>query len=411
MLQRIKQFYKLSKYTGISYRQENDQDIFRCCTVELDKDKLEILDTTTSLDWEEFATRKDKQWPVALHLESRQILFKEYMGQVVDEETIKSIFPSYDADRFYVQQLQGTDRTWLAFVRKDYIANLLERFKEAGYLITTLFVGPFVLDNILGQLNSYEHRYIIDRHRIEIDATQAKWQHYDYNDAHASQFVVKVGDQPIKQEYVLAYASAFSALMDTYVEDYSVDVPSVKKTLETVQEKKKFKTNALFFVGLFFALLLINTLLFSHYYQDNEDLSNRVNTQQSTVKDLGKIEEDIKLNENLITQLGWNGGVSKAWLLDQIGISIRNFNSINLEQIQINPQQKGLGNTLIQQPQFILIKGSCPSLNILNEWIREIKNNTWIMKVNIEEYGNKQVGETNDAFTLKIEYNDQVEGN
>lgn len=40
-----------------------------------------------------------------------------------------------------------------------------------------------------------------------------------------------------------------------------------------------------------------------------------------------------------------------------------------------------------------------------------LKDYKWIEKVNIEEYGSKQVGRTSEAFTLKIEYNDQVEGN
>lgn len=411
MLQRLKQYYQLSHYLGISYRQEADKEYFYCCKIKLNKDQLDIEQTKDCVDWEQLTAQADKQTPVALHIDSRQILFKEHKGQYADEEALKNIFPSYDPERFYIQQLVGADRSWVAFVRKDYITALIQRFKQAGFTITAIFIGPFVLDPILAQLNSYEHRYTIGKHFIEIDPNKVKWSNYVYSDTQASPFVIKVGDQPIKQEYVMAYAAAFTALMETELSDYGLAVPSVTAALETAKEEKKFKNNLLAFIGVFFFLLLINALLFNSYYTDNERLSSRVNTQQSTVKDLGKLEQEIKINEKLISELGWNGGVSKAWLLDRLAASMRNFNSINLTQIQINPSQKVRGNNLVQYPQTILVKGSCLSLNVLNEWIRGLKDLNWIEKVNIEEYGSKQVGETSEAFTLKIEYNDQVEGN
>jgi len=411
MLERLKQFYQLSQYLGISYRQEGDQEIFRCCTIQRTKDSLEIENTVTYLGWEKLSAVKDKLVPVSLHIDSRQVLFKEYTGQIVDDESIKNIFPSYDADRFFKQELQGKDRSWYAFVRKDYVANLIQRFLQEGFIIISVSIGPFILDHILAQLNSYENRYTLDKHFIEIDADKETWKHYSYSDTHTSTFAIKVGDQPIKQEYVMAYAAAFSALMAKDLQDYSLAEPTVKDAFVTAIEKKKFKTNLLIFIGVFFFLLMVNALLFNMYYTENESLGNRVSTQQSTVKDLGKIEQEIKTNEELITQIGWNGGVSKAFLLDKIGASMRNFSSINLTQIQINPQQKVSGTKTVQYPQVLLIKGTCLSLNILNEWIRGLKDYKWIEKVNIEEYGSKQVGETSEAFTLKIEYNDQVEGN
>ncbi|MNE10227.1 hypothetical protein D3C80_1029310 [compost metagenome] len=140
-------------------------------------------------------------------------------------------------------------------------------------------------------------------------------------------------------------------------------------------------------------------------------MEGRVNTQQNTVKDLDKLEDQIRDNEHLLADLGWNGGISKAWLLDQIGYSIRQYAQIALTQIQINPQIKGLGSNIIQKPDQILIQGTSPTLEILNLWLRELKNNPWITKVSIEEYGNKQQGETLDAFTIKINYNDGVERN
>ncbi|MGJ1457872.1 MULTISPECIES: hypothetical protein [Sphingobacterium] len=411
MLNRIKEKYRLNTCVGVSLRQDSAGLSIRCCKVKLEKDQLEIEDTWEIDDCELIANNKYKDTPVALHLDSRQILIKETALMDLDEERLKSIFPSYDADRFYHGQLQGESKQWVAFVRKDYIVEMIDRFAVSGYQVIKVFIGPFVLDAILGQINSYGDAYTFDGHSIRIGAENKQWQEYRYGQEFESRFALKIGDHPIKSQYVTAYAIAFSALMADYIPEYGLLIPEVEEQRQSWLEKQKFNVNLLILVAVFFLLLLVNTFLFSHYYQENMALGDRVSSQQSTVQDLGKLEGEIKSNEQLLAELGWNGGVSKAWLLDQIGYSIRQFTQISLAQIQVNPQSKGLGNTVIQQADQIIIKGNSPTLEMLNLWLRELKNNPWIAKVSIEEYGNKQQDETMDAFTIKINYNDKVEGN
>jgi hypothetical protein len=411
MLNRIKEKYRLNTCVGVSLRQDSAGLSIRCCKVKLEKDQLEIEDTWEVDDWELIANNKYKDTPVALHLDSRQILIKETAPMDLDEERLKSIFPSYDAERFYHGQLQGESKQWVAFVRKDYIVEMIDRFAVSGYQVIKVFIGPFVLDAILGQINSYGDAYTFDGHSIRIGAENKQWQEYRYGQEFESRFALKIGDHPIKAQYVTAYATAFSTLMADYVPEYGLLIPEVEEQRQSWLEKQKFNVNLLILGAVFFLLLLVNTFLFSHYYQENMALGDRVSNQQSTVQDLGKLEGGIKSNEQLLAELGWNGGVSKAWLLDQIGYSIRQFTQISLAQIQVNPQSKGLGNTVIQQADQIIIKGNSPTLEMLNLWLRELKNNPWIAKVSIEEYGNKQQDETMDAFTIKINYNDKVEGN
>ncbi|MGJ1404170.1 hypothetical protein ACR79N_00545 [Sphingobacterium siyangense] len=411
MLNRIKEKYRLNACLGISFRQDASSLSFRYCKVKLEKDQLEIEDTWEVDDWELITNNKYKDTPIALHLDSRQILIKETAPMDLDEERLKSIFPSYDADRFYHGQLQGESKQWVAFVRKDYIVEMIDRFAVCGYQVIKVFVGPFVLDAILGQINSYGDAYTFDGHSVNVSSEDKRWQDYRFGPEFESRFALKIGDHPIKAQYVTAYAVAFSALMAGYVPEYGLLIPEVEEQRQSWLEKQKFNVNLLIIIAVFFLLLLANTFLFSHYYQENMALEDRVSSQQSTVQDLGKLEGGIKSNEQLLAELGWNGGVSKAWLLDQIGYSIRQFMQISLAQIQVNPQSKGLGNTVIQQADQIIIKGNSPTLEMLNLWLRELKNNPWIAKVSIEEYGNKQQDETMDAFTIKINYNDKVEGN
>ncbi|MCW8311114.1 hypothetical protein K7A41_07760 [Sphingobacterium sp. InxBP1] len=411
MLAWIKEKYRLHSCIGISLRQEGEALSFRCCKVRLDKQQLEIEETWEVADWELLSNSKNQMIPVALHLESRQILIKESTTLFQDQDQLRTIFPSYDAARFYSVQFRGDTTNWIAFVRKDFVSDILDRLDTAGYQVIKLFIGPFLLDNILEQLNSYSNEYYFDRHAIHINAESRQWQRYQWANSFESRFALKIGDHPIKPQFVTAYAAAFSTLMADYIGDLSLAVPKVEEQRQLWLEKQKFKNNLALLTGALFLLLLINTFLFSHYYQENQDLESRVSTQQSTQKDLGKLEAEIKQNEQLLSQLGWNGGVSKAWLLDQIAYTIRQYTQITLSQVQINPQTKALGNAVLQQPDQIVVKGNSPTLEMLNLWLRELKNNPWITKVSIEEYGNKQHDDTLDAFTIKINYNDQVEGN
>ncbi|MNK32655.1 hypothetical protein D3C87_511190 [compost metagenome] len=411
MLNRIKAKYRLNNCIGISFRQEADSLSFRCCRVRLEKDNLEIEETWEAADWETLEGKKIKDIPLILHLDARQILIKESLNNDLGDDQLKSIFPSYDSTRFYTAKLNGEGKSWIAFVRKDYISEILDRFVVLGYQIVSVFIGPFVLDNILAQINDYGTEYTFDTHSIQLVGENKHWLNYRSGKEFTSRFALKIGDHPIKEQFLMAYAVAFSALMIGYVNDYSLAIPHVNEQREIWLEKRKFKLNFIALAAILFLLLLINTFLFTHYYEQNQKLEGRVNTQQNTVKDLDKLEDQIRDNEHLLADLGWNGGISKAWLLDQIGYSIRQYAQIALTQIQINPQIKGLGSNIIQKPDQILIQGTSPTLEILNLWLRELKNNPWITKVSIEEYGNKQQGETLDAFTIKINYNDGVERN
>lgn len=410
MLDRIKEKYRLNTCIGISLRQEFDGLSFRCCKVSLEKESLDIEDTWSLSDWEQLTNTKYQDIPVVLHLDAKQILIKETAVSNLDEDGLKSIFPSYDTARFYHAGLQGESKQWIAFVRKDYIMELVGQFQSLGYPIIKVFIGPFVLDTVLGQINSYTDEYSFDGHLIAVGENK-KWLRYQSGKEYENRFALKIGNHPIKPQYLTAYAIAFSTLMADYVPEYGLLIPEIEEQRQNWLQKQKFKVNLVVLVAVFFLLLLINTFLFSHYYQENMSLEGRVSNQQSTVKDLGKLEGGIKDDEQLLAELGWNGGVSKAWLLDQIGYSIRQFTQISLSQVQVNPQSKGLGNSVIQQADQIVIKGNSPTLEILNLWLRELKNNPWILKVSIEEYGNKQQDETLDAFTIKINYNDKVEGN
>ena len=411
MLDQLKDKYRLDRCLGISLRQEADALSFRCCTVHLKKEHLDIASTWENTGWESLKNDKNKELPIALHLDARQILIKESSYARLDEEQLKELLPSYDAARFYHSFMPGEGTNWIAFVRKDYITEILGKFEALGYQVVKVFIGPFVLDGILGQINTYDHEFTFDRLNIRLNEETKQWQHFQSGHEFDNRFVLKIGDHPIKQQYLTAYAAAFATLMNDYVADYAVDVPEVAECYQSWLEKQKFKINLIVIVAVLFMLLLINSLLFSHYYQENQNLENQVSSQQSTVKDLGKLESEIKTNEQLLADLGWNGGVSKAWLLDQIGYSIRHYTQISLSQIQINPQAKGLGNILIQQTDQITVKGNSPSLEMLNLWIRELKNNPWVVRISIEEYGNKQQDDPIDRFTIKINYNDQVEGN
>lgn len=411
MLARIKEKYRLHTCWGISLRQEGETLSFRCCKLRLDRQQLEIEDSLEVDDWESLPNKKNEAVPVALHLEARQILIKESTAPIRDDDQLRSIFPSYDPARFYSIQLRGETTSWVALVRRDYVLDILDRFSAAGYPVIKVFIGPFLLDNILEQLNTYSTEYKFDGHAIQIHAESRLWQQYQWDRTIESPFALKVGDHPIKPHFVSAYAAAFSTLMADFVTDYSLAVPEVEEQRQLWLEKQKFKNNLILIVGGLFLLLLINTFAFNHYYQENQDLEGQVSTQQTTEKDLGKLEAGIKQNEQLLAELGWNGGVSKAWLLDQIAYSIRQYTQITLSQIQINPQIKGPGNVMLQQPDQMIIKGNSPTLEMLNLWLRELKNNPWITGVSIEEYGNRQQDDTLDAFTIKINYNDQVEGN
>lgn len=354
--------------------------------------------------------------PVALLLQGKGVLLKTVpKGQLTDnpEAAIQQVFPAYTAQDFYLSVHHGAEQSWVALVRREPLDALVHSLLDAGVNLVQIAVGPFVLDGILQQLNVYNRMYVFDGHRIEVNA-EGDWLTYDYDVENRSKYKTKVGTKHIEQEFLPAYAMAFHMLMGDWVTDFSIAQDDLIYRLDEAKERIKFKNNSLLVLGAVFLLLLISTVLYSSYTNENQLLEGQVGSQQLSGREVKEQTKKTVRYEQLLKELGWNGGISKAWLLDQLGRSLDKHGAIQLTGIQINPapeRKRGGKEKVADRRNVMVLTGRCVSLDGLNAWGRTLDHLAWVQHQHMVRFGKSQAyGDDKHIFQLEIGFGYEGDG-
>lgn len=416
ILDRFKDLYAFQGIIGLDISLD-DPITYKGIRIQKKNNAITIQDYNDFLSIEKVKeyTSKYKNNSVSLLLSGKGVLVKSVLTTdkyFLSEDEIRLSFPSYSKEQYYVSQFKGIQRIWLAIVKRQLLDNLLIKLEENAIKPIQVFIGPFLFSNILKQLNVYSQVYVFSKHYIEID-NKGNWLDYSFSSEHINKFNLKVGDRLIKQEYLPAYATAFSTLMHDYVDHISLELPKTTFLFEEAKAKIKFKTNGVILLAVMFVLLLINMLLFNHLYQNNQQLQSNLSTQNVSDKQYEEISKLTIEYESLLNVLGWNGGISKAVLLEQIGLSLQNFPNITLTKIVVNPQIESKKGQLLDETgnhrKTIRLSGRAHSLESLNSWVKSLNRQEWIKTVHISKFGKSEGYDEKDyLFNLDIIFNHEL---
>ncbi|GGH16457.1 hypothetical protein FAZ19_05775 [Sphingobacterium alkalisoli] len=409
-MEAIRKHYRIPAAIGISATLGSEADTYALSHLRFGKEGIDLVSTESFAQLEDLASYcpAEPATPVSLYLEGKGILVKEIPRTADtkwDEELISQIFPHFSADKFYYSYLEGTEYFWVAIAKRDRVDGILLQLEERQIAVVQLFIGPFVFDAILKQVNTYNKHYLFAGHAIQTDE-EGVWNAYRYDIQQQAKFQLKVGNRPIDAQYIGSYAAAFNTLMHEFVSDRSLSIDRLTERFQEALAKIQFKNNGLLLLATTFILLVLSTVLYSYYYSENEVLSARTTQQASSQKDVEQLQQEIAQQDSVLKELGWNGGVSKTWLLDQLGVSLNEAPYVSLTDIRINPQperRRGAKVSTQDNRNKIVLKGKCATLDGLNQWVRKLNQEPWVDQVQITQFTESQVfDDEQQVFSLEI---------
>lgn len=409
-MEAIRKYYRIPAVIGISVTLGTETDTYALSHLRFGKEGIDLFKTASFSQLEDMESYclAEPTAPVSLYLEGKGILVKEIprtANATWNEELISQIFPHFSADKFYYSYLEGTEYFWVAIAKRDRIDDILLQLEERQVPVVQLFIGPFVFGAILKQVNTYNKHYLFAGHSIQTDE-DGVWNAYRYDVQQQAKFQLKVGNRPIEAQYIGSYAAAFNTLMHEFVIDRSLSIDRLTHRFQEALGRIRFKNNGLLLLSTTFILLVLSTVLYSYYYSENEVLSARTTQQASSQKDAEQLQQEIAQQELILKDLGWNGGVSKSWLLDQLGISLNESPYISLTDIRINPlpeRKRGTKESTQDNRNKIVLKGKCATLDGLNQWVRKLNQQQWVDQVQITQFTESQTfDDDQQVFSLEI---------
>lgn len=324
---------------------------------------------------------------IAISLTGKGILTKRVEGEgELNAQRISEVFPNFKPESFYVQQFAGNDCVFISVVRRDQLGSLLETLGERKQNLLCVTLGPFTVNHILSQINTYGQEFSFAGHRI-IYTKDFRWLDYKPIPGVVSEFPIKIDQEKLSEEFLIAYSTAFQLLLHPRLDAVELSVDEVSDRLEEFTQRQVFHFRLVGVLGFFFVVLLLNFVVLNTYRSENESLYTRVNLQSSSAENLQLLEKRTAQQKENLRLLGWHRGLPFSWIIDQVSsdmpatVELTEFSVSPLIQVQNNSERKER-----YQSGQINIKGFTGDPTAVNDWIYRLKSREWVQQVQMQRF-------------------------
>ncbi len=390
MFEKLKnnKFFSHKRYAliGISFE---DIPKYEVLIVEKEKEVLNVVSTFSGLDYDDVKVKVGVDIPLLLNFSGKGIVNKKVNA---DGNYLKEVLFNVSAQDFFIFDVLQGKHKFVSIVRKQLLTDCFARFKSDNYIVVDYSVGPFI--SVL--LNALVHKDTITSNQVNLSFIDNELQDFQKTTNTEDSFVV-LGKDKI---YPLQIPLIATLLNHNYPAEFiSYDQSVLGDNVSELKLKKMFNS-AVVFVGLFFLLsLLISYALLQHYntkFIGYESQLYNLNHTYNRVKKLEKEREDKKL----ILQ---ESGVLKQNFLSYYIFKITDSipDEITLNSLKVNPNVKKIKN--LEKIEFstntILIQGNSISSFSVNQWVKQLKKEEWVLKIEILDFSKHRTKER--EFTLK----------
>lgn len=402
----LRAHYRIGQAAGISINlQANGKMAIHACSVVVKDNKLDIDKKFTDLeninDLKKYLPQKTL---VSINLFGKGILQKQVDRlDEINANTFAQILPNGNPEDFYIQNFVSGESSFVSIIRKAEADKWIDAVKNLRFTPLSFSLGPFPVQQVIEQLNFYDDDIVFDGHVIKRNASN-EWIGYNFAAGLVAGFPLKVSTEGINENLILPYAAAFQLALSPDIELIHADVGSLQAQLDKELDNKKLRVKGFLVLVAFFVLLLINFIAFSWLTATNDELSEQLSVSAKSVNDMEGITEEIKTKEALLKTLGWDDGLNKAALIDQLASLLPD--DIRLLEMGLNPIDGAATRTqrsISFYDRTIRLVGSSQSILPVNEWMARIKTLQWVKTTQMESYVfNSELG--SGQFTITLTY-------
>ncbi|WP_212003301.1 hypothetical protein [Chitinophaga sp. HK235] len=330
-----------------------------------------------------------KDIPVALNISGKGILHRPASNDKAN------IIPGMNENDFYFQPFSCKDQQEVALVRQQQLDEMISLFSDNGYKVVGAGIGLSYSAGLSAHIKT-ERGAAVNTTTFSLQLARQELTGYTSMQEAGPSIIhpeILIGDQSVKSNLLPAFAVAAHALLDGFQDGLIIQ--------ETISgNKKELRYQRLFnFVGVgsltvIFLILLINFLLFQHYYTLAQQTSNNHELYQKKLNNFDTLQQQIHKKEQFLETIGWTKQTIISEIADKIAMSVPE--EVTLQTLTIFPlsdQTKG-GDMPRFQKDTVLVGGTCNTPWLLNDWINDLQQTDIIASAKLLTYWYKKEDET-----------------
>lgn len=385
----LERFYQIDTAAGLAIHiHPNGSYMVNGCSIRVKGTQLDIEKKITGKEsLKEIVKELPPNSIISLNVTGKGILTK--IIELVNENEspeFAAILPVADQSDYYRQDFKSGNRLFISLIRKTEADRWITQLRAIGFNVFLFSLGPFVVDQILPQLNNYSDTLIFDGHEVAL-SNKKQWVKYAFSQGKKAAFPFKVESERMDDRLLLPYAGAFQLALHNRLTVINANAIEIDDARDSWMQKRKLKVQGVTLLMAFFVLLLINFLAFNHFYAENLELQTRTSLIEKTMGDARQEDKKIKDREAILQKLGYTGGKPKSVMIDQLCALLPN--GVTLTSIEVNPiDQKNSRET--RSTYFIdhqiKINGNADRVLNVNEWLALMGTCKWLQKAELESY-------------------------
>ncbi|SFJ00627.1 PilN domain-containing protein [Olleya namhaensis] len=390
-----------NRFCGIEHTTKNGNDIIISTILKHSKKELDIETAFEANTIEEASQIIKKNQHAFLIINNDKVLSKQIESEQKDAlKLVYKAFPNINIDDFLYEVFSQKNTHFISLCRKSYVQKIIEDYKKNNIFIISVSIGNSVISVIKSFIKTNEIYSSNSKILIE-DKLITK---IEKNDDLANQSY-SLNGLSVSNTCLLSFSGALNSILKIDVTETNFNVN--KELLLGSFKQHRFFQQFLKFAGLFLLLgLLINFLVFNHYFNSVNELTQISAVNQSTKSKIVTLNEAVSKKQKMVDDLLKSNGSRSSFYVNEIIHSLPK--SIMLSEYNYQPLVKRIKTEkeIKIEGDIIKISGTSNDSKLFSNWISQLEKNNWVVKINIEDYG--ATSNSNSDFTIKIEiHNDK----
>ena len=368
------------RFGGIEQTSNKEGNAIHVTLLKKQKNELVLESNTESSSISDVAKVISKKIGFYLVINNEQVLTKSVKSDSKEPlKLVHTAFPNINlSDFIYVVCLQK-ETHFVSICRKLYVLELIEAYKKEHIHITNVTLGNLILSNVAQfvknpQLFTSNARVTIAEDQIGAIDTSA----------HPENHVYDINGLEATSHSILSLTAALTTITgSSSVSNFSQETQQLQTEFRQASFFKQFLKFALIFI---FTLLLVNFLIFNHYFSEVGMLKQTSQTNQESKNQILALSEKIEKSEQMVEDMLHNSSSKSSYFINDILRDIPE--TIQLTELNYHPILKRVkkeepmaidGNT-------IRVSGESTDSRSFSSWTQLLEQKSWIQKVEVVEY-------------------------
>lgn len=398
MFQDIKTYLLFgNRYIGIEHTSINGNQALFATLLKKKKKEADIEVVFEAEGIKELSSQLSKNLGCSLIINDTNVITKKV--ETNHKEPLKVVnmtFPNLDLSDFVYELILQEESHFVSICRKDYIENLLDNYKANGISIISISLGNTLITNIANFINGdtiHTSNSVIQKDEQNILSIEPNTE--------SQKHLYNINGIEVSNKHLLSFSAALSTLIQ--IPQPKSNFESQKQLLfDSFNQSKLFKQSVKLGLTTIFALLLINFLVFNHYFNKVESLQQTSQVNQEAKTRMLELDKKVSKSQKTVETMLSSSNSKTAFYLNEIIQTLPS--SIQLSEVNYQPLTKRLkaSEPISNIKNTMVISGESGNSELFAYWVSDLESKEWIDKVETLDYSDISTNISNFSIKLNL---------